>query len=289
VIYDEPRVLPAGDRCILVELATESSIRVNVRALELADRLAEAKLDAVIDILPMFVSLLVHYDSTRIEQHRLVETLRALAAEVDGHGEIERSSRLIEIPVCYRDPWTRACVEDYAARIAPKEPNPEFVARINGLDGPEQLVRVHSSTQHWVGGVGFSPGLPDLIPLDPRSVLSVPKYDPPRVWTPERSIGVGGGFTSIYSRETPGGYYLIGRTPVPIYDSEQRNDAFAESPALFRVGDRVKFRPIDVDEYREIEARLADGTYVYNVLDYESFSVDRYERWVERVRGGRRF
>jgi urea carboxylase len=285
MIYEEPRCLPAGDRYLLVEFGTESSLRLNLRALSLADELVAAKPDGLVETLPMMVTVLVHYDPTNLPFDRLVDMCLSIARGQDGTGDVQRVSRLIEIPVLYRDPWTLACVQDYAAKIHPIEDNVDFVVRTNDLSGPDQLFRMHTATQHWVGGVGFWPGLPDILPLDPRSELSVTKYDPPRVWTPPGAIGVGGGFTSIYPLKTPGGYQLIGRTPVPIFDMAQRLDPFRESVVLFRPGDRVKFVAISREQYDELEAEVEAGTYVYNIIDYEVFSLERYEQWLAQIDG----
>lgn len=273
---------------MLVEFANEISIRQNCRALQLADRVNELHHPGIIETLVMYVSVLIHYDPIRLSWKELNDLCRSLLVDEGSMDNLERPSRFFEIPVCYLDPWTKAYVQDYCQKIRPIENNPEFVARVNGIDSVDDLVRIHSSTQHWVGGVGFWPGLPDLIPLDPRSQLSVPKYDPPRLRTPVGAIGVGGGFTSIYSMDTPGGYQLIGRTPVPIFDLQQRFDVFRESPVLFRPGDRVKFVPITLEQFRYLESRILDGTYVYNVVDYEIFSLRRYEEWRNNIdRGGR--
>jgi urea carboxylase len=273
------RCLSAGDRFMLLEIAQRMSLADNLRAIRFADLLLEEKIEGVIETLPMFVSILVHYDSIVLSPQRLFDVVRSLWLETAGGEDIVIPSRLIEIPVHYLDPWTEECVEDYRRTIGKMENNPEFVSRINGLSGPEELVLRHSSTQHWVGGVGFSPGLPDLMPLDPRSMLSVPKYNPPRLWTPQGAIGVGGGFTSIYTTRSPGGYYLIGRTPVAIYSLDTRLGPFRRKATLLAPADRVKFRRISRKEYEEIEAEMAAGAYQYLFWDYELFSLSRYQKW----------
>jgi urea carboxylase len=257
--------------------------------LELRNRVDSLRHPGILETLVMYVSLLIHYDPEQLPWEELTTLCASLLADEGTMEDLEWPSRLLEIPVCYADPWTRECVLDYCKKIKPIEGNPELVVRVNGLGSVDDLVRIHSSTQHWVGGVGFWPGLPDLAPLDPRSRLSVPKYDPPRLWTPVGAVGVGGGFSSIYSMNTPGGYQLIGRTPVPIFDLGQRFDVFRQSPVLFRPGDRVKFLPITPDEFERIQARVDRGTYVYNVVEYEVFSLRRYETWLSRIDWNRRF
>jgi len=277
------RFLNAGDRFVLLELCNAMQLEQNLQAIQLADRLLQARVAGIIETLPMFVSVLIHYDSLELPPERLKDVVRIVWREILDQTDIVVPSRLLEIPVLYRDPWTRECVEDYSRKIRPIEDNPTFVARINGLAGPEELVRRHSSTQHWVGGVGFRPGTPDMLPLDPRCTLSVPKYNPPRLWTPEGGIGVGGGFTSIYPMLSPGGYHLIGRTPVPIFSLQQRLAPFRDKATLLVPGDRIKFRPIAREEYDAIRAEVEAGSYRYLIWDYDLFSLSRYRQWTEQV------
>ena len=120
------------------------------------------------------------------------------------------------------------------------------------------------------------------MPLDPRSRLIAPKYNPPRTWTPKGTIGLGGGITCIYPDQTPGGYQIFARTPMPIWDRAQRLPAFRHSLALFRAGDRVRFVPIDRDEWDFIEGEVDAGTYQHPDVDYQKFSIHKYRAWSAR-------
>ena len=171
---DGLRILPAGDRFVLLELGRRMELALNLRAIQLADRLLELGEPGLIETLPMFVSVLVHYDSLALPPGRLEGLVRAAWRELTSAEDVTLPSRLIELPVFYLDPWTRDCVAEYSRNIRPIEDDPAYVARVNGLAGPEDFVRLHSATQHWVGGVGFYPGLPDMLPLDPRCQFSVP-------------------------------------------------------------------------------------------------------------------
>ena len=110
-------------------------------------------------------------------------------------------------------------------------------------------MRVHSGTEYWVASLGFWPGLPFMMALDPRSRLTAPKYNPPRTWTPQGTIGMGGAATAIYPVATPGGYQIFARIPVPIWDTKRRFPEFEKSICLFQPGDRVKFVPCSVGEF----------------------------------------
>ncbi|SDB53070.1 5-oxoprolinase subunit B family protein [Bauldia litoralis] len=277
------RWLAAGDRYCLLELGASMDLGLNLRAVQLANRLLDEKIDGLIETLPMFISVLIHFDSTTLAPAKLRSRVEAIWSEVSAEDDVVVPSRLIDVPVCYLDPWTRECVEIYSRTIKPIGDDPTFVAEISGLPGPEAFVRRHAFTQHWVGGVGFWPGLPDMMPLDPRCRHSIPKYDPPRLSTVTGAIGVGGGFTSIYPMDTPGGYHLIGRTPIPIFSFDTRLSAFRSRPTLFEPGDRVKFNAIDVAEFEEIQATADRGAYRFQITEGELFTLSGYRKWAADV------
>ncbi len=289
MIYEQPKFLPGGDRFALIEFGNEMNLELNFMAQGLATAVVEDGLKGVVETAPCFASLLVHYDPDVISYADLQRELLRLVNNLGSSDEIELNSRLFYLPAVYRDPWTKACVEDYCAKITKKEPDPEFVARLNGLADAQQLVRVHSGTEYWVASLGFWPGLPFMMALDPRCVLTAPKYNPPRTWTPQGTIGMGGASTAIYPVATPGGYQIFARTPVPIWDPNQRFPEFHDSICLFRAGDRVKFVPVTVEEFEFYEAQVKEGTYVYNVNEYQRFSVRNYKKWLAHLRPGDRF
>lgn len=289
MIYDEPKFLPGGDRYVLVEFGNEMNLELNFTAQGLATKIEEQKTKGIVETAPCFASMLVHYEPNDISFDDVVKELKALIADLGPTDDIELSSRIFYFETLYLDPWTKECIDDYSAKITEKEYDPDFVARINGLEDRHQLVRVHSGTEYWVASLGFWPGLPFLQPLDPRSKITAPKYNPPRTWTPQGAIGMGGSASSIYPVQTPGGYQLFGRTPVPIWDTEKRFDAFGGEIVLFRPGDRLKYVPCTLEEYEHTEARIKDGTYVYNMVDYQKFSVRNYKSWVKTINADDRF
>ncbi len=289
MIYDKPRFLPGGDRFILVELGNEMNLELNFMAQGLAGAIVENKTKGIVETAPCFASLLVHYDPDAIAFGDVETELTRLLGNLGPSEDIELPSRLFTFETMYLDPWTKEAVDDYRAKIAEKEPDPEFVARINGLADVDQLVRVHSGTEYWVASLGFWPGLPFMMPLDPRSRMTAPKYNPPRTWTPQGTVGMGGAATAIYPVATPGGYQIFARTPVPIWDTKARFKLFEESICLFRPGDRVKFVPVGKEEFEATEARVKEGSYQYNMVDYQNFSVARYKAWVEKIDAGQRF
>lgn len=283
MIYEQAKFLPAGDRFVLIEFGNEMNLELNFMAQGLATAIVESRLDGVVETAPCFASLLVHYDPDRISRKALQTEIRRLIANLGPSEHLELESRIFYLPAVYSDPWTKACIEDYSAKITPKEWDPAFVARINGLSGPEQLARVHSGTEYWIASLGFWPGLPFMMALDPRCVITAPKYNPPRTWTPQGTIGMGGASTAIYPVATPGGYQIFARTPIPIWDPEKRFDVFADSICLFRAGDRVRFVPVTVEEFEFYENQVKDGTYVYTMNAYQKFSVGGYKAWLKTI------
>lgn len=289
MIYDEPRVLPAGDRNLLIEFGNEMSLELNFIAQGLAAAVTEQKIKGVIETAPCFATLLVHYDPDAVATGDLTRELLALHASQGSPEDLEVSSRLFLFETMYLDPWTRECVEQYRRDVTDKEPDPEFVARLNGLSDVGQLVRVHSATEYWSAALGFYPGVSFMMPLDPRSRMTAPKYNPPRTQTPQGAVGMGGACTCIYPAETPGGYQIFGRTPVPIWDLKRRYDIFGDNVVLFRAGDRVRFVPVDQETFTETETRIREGTYVYNVAEYQKFSLREYKRWCDTLDPEQRF
>jgi urea carboxylase len=287
MIYSEPRYLPGGDRYMLVEFGNEMNLELNFMAQGLAAAIVEARIAGIIETAPCFASMLVHYEPELIGFDDLRSELSKLVAGLGPSDALELESRLFYLPAVYLDPWTRACVEDYQAKISPETADWDLMVELNGLRDTDDFVRVHSGTEYWVASLGFWPGLPFMMALDPRAKMTAPKYNPPRTWTPGGAIGLGGASTAIYPEQLPGGYQIFARTPVPIWDRAQRFEAFAGSICLFRPGDRVRFVPCSVEEFEAIEREVADGTYQYNMVGYGKFSVALYKSWTASL-GARR-
>ncbi|HRY26459.1 MAG: carboxyltransferase domain-containing protein [Geminicoccaceae bacterium] len=289
MIYDEPVFKPGGDRNLLVYLGDEMSFDLNFLVQTYAARIREAALPGLVELIPELASLLVSYDPDRLGYDDLIRELAGIRRGIGRLEGLELPSRLFNVPVLYFDPWTAACVDDYRAKLAEKEPDPDYLVRLNGLADRRQLVRVHSGTEYWVAALGFWPGLGSFLPLDPRCRLTAPKYNPPRTWTPKGTVGMGGSITCIYPDETPGGYQIFAISPMPIWDPAQRLAAFRDSLALFRPGDRVRFVPIDREEHDYITARVEDGSYLHPEVGYQRFSIDAYHAWLDTLDPTKRF
>jgi KipI family sensor histidine kinase inhibitor len=208
-------------------------INTRVRALEFL--IQHKALPGVVETVPTFRSLLVYYDPRQVGYEALCATLGALAEQAEA--AVLPPARSIEVPCCY-DP----------------ELGPDLAAAAERLGmSVDELVSLHASVEYLVYFVGFTPGLPYMAGVPER--IQLPRLPTPRVKVPPGSVGLGGAQFCIYSVESPGGYWLLGRTPLRLYDPE------AAEPTLLRAGDRVRMRPIDRVEYDALAARVAARDY----------------------------
>lgn len=290
MVYDTPKCSPGGDRFMLIEFGDELTLELNFFSQGLARATAEQRITGVVETAPCFSSLLIHYEPDDISFADLQTEMLRLAKTIGASGDVEVDSRLLYLPAVYLDPWTAAAMAEYREKINPdKEPDPEFIVKLNGLDDVDQFVRVHSGTEYWCAALGFWPGTPFLMPLDPRCKLTAPKYNPPRTFTPRGTIGMGGGSTAIYPVDGPGGYQIFARTPVPIWDARQRLEQFKSQLWLLQPTDRIKFVPCSVEEFEAVERKVEEGTYVMNIAGYQRVSLNRYKVWTDEIDAGQRF
>jgi KipI family sensor histidine kinase inhibitor len=231
----EPRVLPCGDLAVSVEFAEEISREVNARVLSLDYLIQQGALPGVVETVPTFRALLVYYDPLVVGGDEITAALLALARRAGG--DALPPARTVEIPCCYGGELGFD-LDRAAAQI--------------GLP-PDEMARLHASGDYHVYFVGFTPGLPYMTGMPER--INIPRLETPRTKTPPGSVGIGGVQCSIYSVESPGGFWVLGRTPLSLYDPA------APDPILLRAGDRVRFRMIDRAEFDAIAAGVAAGTF----------------------------
>jgi len=218
-----------------VELGDEISVEINTRVRALEFLIQHEAPAGVVETVPTFRSLLVYYDPGQVGYETLCATLGALAERAEA--AVLPPARLVEIPCCY-DP----------------ELGPDLAAAAERLGlSVDELVSLHASVEYLVYFVGFTPGLPYMAGVPER--IQLPRLPTPRVKVPPGSVGLGGAQFCIYSVESPGGYWLLGRTPLRLYDPE------AAEPTLLRAGDRVRMRRIDRVEYDALAARVSARDY----------------------------
>jgi KipI family sensor histidine kinase inhibitor len=228
------RFLPAGDSALVVEFGDRIDRALSERVLALSRRIRAAAVDGIVETVPTFRSLLVHYDSLRTNGARLVAALQCLLGADERTVERRRRWR---VPACY----ARDCAPDL-----------DEVASRCGLTTCEVVAR-HAATQFYVYMIGFTPGYPYMGDLP--SELHLPRRVDPRVRVPSGSVAIASALTTIYPLESPGGWHLIGATPIRLFDPG------APEPSLFAAGDLVRFEPIDVSEYEAIRAAVARNAY----------------------------
>tara|TARA_Y100001970_G_scaffold294256_1_gene449253 strand:+ start:43347 stop:44216 length:870 start_codon:yes stop_codon:yes gene_type:complete len=283
MIYDEPKYTPGGDRYIEMELGNELNFDLNFLVHSLTKNIRDSKINGILELLPNMASIVMAYNPDQISFDDLTKETTNLYRSLGSLESIELISPVFTIPVLYFDHRTKECWEDYCKTIQPKTYDPDLMVELNKLSDKSQLKRIHSGTEYWVAALGFYPGLASLISLDPRCRLTAPKYNPPRTWTPKGTVGYGGSVTCVYPDQTPGGYQIIGHTPAPVCDLKQRLPAFRKDVALLRPGDRVRFVPIELNEYEYIEAHVAEGTYSHNIARYSKFSIKQYHAWIKSL------
>ena len=220
----EFRVVAAGDSGWLIELPERLDAEVNARAIEIAGQIERAKLPGVTDVVVGYRSVMVYVDPLAPGSASSATRLQELASQRSPASATR--GELLEVPVCYDGPYGPD-IPDVAAF---------------GNCTPDEVVRLHLEGEYRVYVVGFVPGFAYMAAVDPR--IAAPRRPSPRLKVPAGSVAVAAGQTGIYPAETPGGWHLIGRTPVRPYDPDR------ESPFLFHPGDRVRFRRITESEYR---------------------------------------
>lgn len=230
----------AGDSALNLEFADAISAETSAKIRNAADALAADPIEGVIELIPTFCSLMVCYDPLVIGFDELSAQLRNRLDDV-GTTEVG-TRRIVTIPVCYGG--------DFG-------PDMGKVVEHSGLT-EEEVIAIHSGHDYLIDMLGFLPGFAYLGGLDER--LHTPRLDTPRTRIEPGSIGIGGEQTGVYPLASPGGWQIIGRTPLRPYDPDR------EPPILYEAGDCLRFVPITPDEYAAIEAQLAAGTYHYEIV-----------------------
>jgi len=216
-----------GDRMVLVELPEEISLAVHSQVLSLASELERSAIPGVLEWVPSYRSLGVVYDPAQISFQEIVARLKAL--EGSSSSNTQTGSGCVEIPVCYGGAMG---------------PDLSFVAQYNQLSS-EEVIQIHAGGDYRVYLLGFSPGFPYLGGMSPR--ITAPRLAEPRLRVPAGSVAIGDRQTGVYPAESPGGWRLIGRTPLRLFDLRR------SKPFLLNAGDGVRFRAITAYEFQRLQ------------------------------------
>jgi KipI family sensor histidine kinase inhibitor len=232
-----PRILPCGDTALAVEFGTVVDPRLNARVLALDGRLAG--IPGIVEAVPTYRSLLVHYDPVATDFATLSAALVDRARDLPDE---PREGRLWGVPVVYGGAFG-IDLDEVAARH-----------RIT----PAELVRRHAAPTYRVYMIGFVPGYAYLGGLDPS--IATPRRESPRLRVPAGTISIGGVQAVVASIEAPSGWHLLGRTPVRAF-MPGRDPVF-----LFAAGDRVRFEPVDASRWDALDAAAAAGETVAEAI-----------------------
>ncbi|MBE7005670.1 MAG: 5-oxoprolinase subunit PxpB [Ruminococcaceae bacterium] len=230
-----PQIKITGDTSVAVVFGDEISADINQKIRAFDEALNEEQIEGVFETVPTYCTLMIHYAPEVIRFHELRDRLQAILAV--SHKAQKMNTIVMEIPVCYGGEYG---------------PDLEYVAQYNHLS-PREVVQIHTSAEYLIYMLGFTPGFSYMGGMDER--IATPRLKTPRLLIPAGSVGIAGKQTGIYPIDSPGGWQLIGRTPVKLYDAHRDN------PILLDAGLHVKFIPVDESEYKRIENRIELGRY----------------------------
>ncbi len=220
---EKPRILSAGDQAILIEFGKQIAPEVNRRVQAFAGKAVQKKIPGVGELVPSYCTLLIYFDPFLLTFEQISDWAQGLlTTRLEGE---DSPSKVKEIPVLYGGEYG---------------PDLSFVADYNRIRAGE-VIRLHSGEVYRVYVVGFSPGFAAMgsVPQE----IQAPRLPNPRTKVPAGSVGIGGKQTGIYAMESPGGWQLIGRTPLTLFDLEKN------PPSFFQAGDDCRFYAITEEQF----------------------------------------
>ena len=234
------KFFPAGDHAMVVEFGSIIAENINQKVHALAGWIEEKQIEGAVELLPTFRSLMIYYDCHVVSFERLKRKVSEFDDTKVSAGAEKK--KITKVPCCY------------GARFGSDLHDME---KILGID-KDEIIRIHSSVCYKIYMLGFLPGFVYLGGLDKR--IEVPRLSSPRVKINPGSVGIGGNQTGVYPVASPGGWRLIGGTPLDFYDPDR------EKPILCNAGEYIRFVPIHIDEYYDIRHLVLKGQYEPEVI-----------------------
>ena len=229
----KPTISPVGDRAISIDFGQVIDPTINRHIRQTIERIKELQLEGIIELVPTYCALLVEYDAMLYSYSEICKIIEPTLEE----GMTNTTNELVtvvEVPTVYGGEFG---------------PDLSFVASHNHLS-EDEVISIHSGTDYLVYMLGFIPGFTYLGGMDPR--IATPRLSSPRTLIPAGSVGIAGEQTGTYPSDSPGGWQIIGRTPVTMYDMSKAQ------AALLKAGDYVRYVPIDESEFHRIKALGTD-------------------------------
>lgn len=233
--YQRPRFLAGGDKAFFIEFGNAITPELNRRVRHLLLSIQNADIPGLIEAVPTYRSLLIYYDPLATSFAELKDRLETLEQSTEDSEFPEAT--VTEIPTVYGNEYG---------------PDLEYVAKHNGLSA-EEVVGIHTGNVYLIYMLGFIPGFAYLGGLP--SSIAAPRLSTPRSRVPAGSVGIAGSQTGIYPAVSPGGWQIIGRTPLELFHPHR------EPPALLRTGNQVVFVRITPEEFTRIKEEVQQGTY----------------------------
>ena len=238
-MYEKAKYLICGDSAVSMEFGNVISEEINKKIRTLTTLIENRKISGINEVVPTYRSLMIHYNPLIIGYEELVIILKETEENINS---IELPSpEIIEIPVLYGGKYG---------------PDIENVAKHNNLT-VEEVVKIHTSAQYLIYMLGFTPGFPYLGGMDKR--IATPRLSSPRIKIPAGSVGIAGEQTGVYPVQSPGGWQLIGSTPVELFNPKRDN------PILLKSGNYIVFKSINEEEYMRIKEDVKNNTFKYNI------------------------
>ena len=225
----KPTISPVGDRAISIDFGQVIDPTINRHIRQTIERIKELQLEGIIELVPTYCALLVEYDAMLYSYSEICNIIEPTLEE----GMTDTTNELVtvvEVPTVYGGEFG---------------PDLSFVASHNHLS-EDEVISIHSGTDYLVYMLGFIPGFTYLGGMDPR--IATPRLSSPRTLIPAGSVGIAGEQTGTYPSDSPGGWQIIGRTPVTMYDMSKAQ------AALLNAGDYVRYVPIDESEFHRIKS-----------------------------------
>lgn len=234
------RFLASGDSSFIIEFGNEISPDINKKIRKMMEDIKNENIDGIIELVPTYCSLLVNYNPCIIRYKNLKTKLEKLYDNLVDSSEDEEVN-LIEIPTLYND--------EFGLDL-------EYVATYNKIS-KEEVIKIHTERDYLVYMLGFMPGFTYLGGMNEK--IATPRLESPRLEILAGAVGIAGKQTGMYPSVSPGGWRIIGRTPLKLYDSK------ADTPVFIKSGDYIRYISIDENEYQRIEKEVLENRYKINI------------------------